>query len=161
LHSLTRLQQLTDHERARRFAQISIDAAARGASITERLLSLARQGDVHTEPVSVSNLLGHMRELLAGSLGSAITVRAEVAPDVPMVLADHNQIETALVNLCINARDAMPDGGTLTLAAEQVHVARRGPCPADVAPGDYVRISIADTGVGMRLGPCPGSDRRR
>jgi PAS domain S-box-containing protein len=88
-----------DHERARRFAQISIDAAARGALITDRLLSFARQGDVRTEAISVSALLSNMRELLASSLGSAITVHTTLAADVPMVLADRSQIETALVNI--------------------------------------------------------------
>ncbi|PPQ27351.1 hypothetical protein CCS01_27785 [Rhodopila globiformis] len=138
-----------DHDRARRFAQISIDAAARGAAITERLLSFARQGEMHTEAIPVTSLLGNLRELLTGSFGSAITVQTAIAPDVPMVLADRAQIETVLVNLGTNAREAMPQGGTLTLSAEPVHVVRGGPFPADVPPGDYVRIAVADTGVGM------------
>jgi CheY-like chemotaxis protein len=87
--------------------------------------------------------------VLARTLGTAITVCARVPHGIPPLLADRAQLETALINLGANARDAMPEGGRLVLAAEAEQVAAGAHHPAGLAPGDYVRLSVADTGTGM------------
>ncbi|PPQ33694.1 PAS domain S-box protein [Rhodopila globiformis] len=138
-----------DIDKSRRLARLAIEATSRGASITRRLLSFARKGELRTEVLSTAALLGDVREVLAHTLGTVITVRCVVPPDVPPVVADRGQLETVLVNLGTNARDAMPHGGTLTLAAAVETVAAGAPHPAGLAPGNYVRLSAADTGDGM------------
>jgi PAS domain S-box-containing protein len=135
-----------DLERTRRLARSAIDAAARGASITQRLLSFARRGTLRAEVIATDELLYSMREVLAHTLGAGIAVLVEVGDRVPPILADRGQLETALVNLGTNARDAMREGGTLTLSAETTD---DGAHPAELAAGHYVRISVADTGCGM------------
>jgi signal transduction histidine kinase/CheY-like chemotaxis protein len=138
-----------------RLAGMVEDAARRGQSVTRRLLAFARRGELRAEALEIGELLGGMREVLAATLGAAVRVEAEAPPGLPPVLADRGQLETVLVNLATNARDAMPRGGTLTLSAAPERV---GPAPADAAgrrppgpraPGDYVRLVVADTGEGM------------
>ncbi len=138
-----------DLDRTRRLARSAIDAAARGASITRRLLSFARRGTLRAEVIATDELLNSMREELAHTLGAGIAVRIAMGDRVPPILADRGQLETALVNLGTNARDAMQEGGTLTLSAEAVETTDDGAHPAELAPGRYVRISVADTGSGM------------
>ncbi|WP_250266021.1 PAS domain S-box protein [Rhodovastum atsumiense] len=138
-----------DHEKTRRLARAAIDASVRGVSITQRLLSFARRGEFRTEVLVPAELLHNVREVLAHTLGTTITVRDMVAGSVPSLLADRGQLETALVNLGTNARDAMPDGGTLTLSAEAEHVGEGDRHPVGLAPGAYVRLSVTDTGTGM------------
>jgi PAS domain S-box-containing protein len=138
-----------DIERTRRLARSAIDAASRGASITQRLLSFARRGTLRAEVVATVDLLNSMREVLAHTLGGGIAVRVSMDDRMPPILADRGQLETALVNLGTNARDAMQDGGTLTLTAAAVETTHGGAHPAELAPGHYVRIDVADTGCGM------------
>lgn len=138
-----------DLDRTRRLARSSINAAARGASITQRLLSFARHGTLTAEVIVTTELLNSMREVLAHSLGTAIIVRVEENAGLPPILADRGQLEKALVNLGTNARDAMPDGGTLTLSAEAVGPMDVGARPQSLAAGRYMRISVADGGSGM------------
>ena len=138
-----------DLARSRRLARSAIDAAARGASITRRLLSFARRDALRAEVIATGELLHSMREVLAHTLGAGIAVRVATGEGVPPILADRGQLETALVNLGTNARDAMPEGGTLTLSAEAVEAAGGGAHPVELAPGRYVRISVADTGCGI------------
>jgi PAS domain S-box-containing protein len=134
----------------RRLAQLAVDATGRGASITRRLLAFGRRGDLRAEPVDVTALLGSLHEILAHTLGAAIEVLIQPGIDVPPLLADKGQLETALVNLATNARDAMPEGGRLTLAAD-VEIVAPGtrPHPSGLAPGRYVRLTVTDNGVGM------------
>ncbi|KAA5607996.1 PAS domain S-box protein [Rhodovastum atsumiense] len=134
-----------DPEKARQLARTAINAASRGASITQRLLSFARRGELRTETIPTADLLDGVREVLAHTLGTLITVRTEAAPGTPPVLSDRGQLETALVNLGTNARDAMPRGGTLTFRATRAD----SDAPATLPPGDYVRIDVIDTGAGM------------
>ena len=138
-----------DHDKIRRLTRTVIAAAGRGASITQRLLSFARRGDLHAVPIATSELISNMREVLAHTLGTTITVGTSVPPSIPAVIADQPQLETAIINLGTNARDAMPDGGTLVLAAEAENVAEGHHHPAGLACGDYVRFSITDDGTGM------------
>jgi len=138
-----------DVERTRRLARSAIDAASRGASITQRLLSFARRGTLRAEVIATVELLNSMREVLAHTLGAGIAVRVAMDDRLPPILADRGQLETALVNLGTNARDAMQEGGTLTLKAAAVETTDDGAHPAELAPGRYVRIDVADTGCGM------------
>jgi signal transduction histidine kinase/ActR/RegA family two-component response regulator len=130
-------------------ARMGLDVAERGASITARLLAFARHGEIHAEAVDAGQLLESLREILVPTLGPAITIEIDVAEQTPAVLVDKGQIETVLVNLAINARDAMPEGGTLTIAAAAEHVGDGTTHPGHIASGDYVRVAVSDTGIGM------------
>ena len=123
------------------------DAAARGASITRRLLALARRDELNAEPIDLAPLLHSLRELMQSMLGSMFTVEVSLAADLPPVLADRRQLETVLINLLTNARDAMPLGGLITVFSEAQTVLD-GSHPS-LAPGHYVRFAITDAGVGM------------
>ena len=138
-----------DGEKARRLAQITLGAVARGTSITQRLLAFARRGNLHLETLVVEDLLNSICEVLAHTLDAAIAVRVDVAPELPPLIADRGQMETVLVNLATNARDAMPDGGMLTLSADAERIVAGTAHPAGLAPGDYIRIIVADNGAGM------------
>jgi PAS domain S-box-containing protein len=133
----------------KRLARMIIDAADRGAAITRRLLAFARRGDLRAERIDPAGLLDGLRDVLAQTLGSPVTVRVEAGPGLPAVMADRGQLETALVNLATNARDAMPDGGTLTLTAAPAEVATEPSNPPGLRPGHYVRLAVTDTGTGM------------
>ncbi|MFO1027963.1 MAG: response regulator [Acetobacteraceae bacterium] len=138
-----------DVDAVRRFAGIILDAAVRGASVTRRLLAFARRGDLRSEPLNAKDLLEGMREVLGSALGSIVDLHIEAPVSLPLMLADKAQLETVLVNLATNARDAMPDGGTLTFAAASDVVEEQCIHPTDLRPGGYVRLTVSDTGVGM------------
>ncbi|WP_165982306.1 PAS domain-containing protein [Dankookia rubra] len=133
----------------RRYLSIASEAAGRGAAVTGRLLSFARRGELRSEPVAPGPLLEGLAELLGSALGPKVMLRTEVHPDLPTLLADKAQLEAVLVNLANNARDAMPDGGALTLTAEEVTVHDAQPPPHGLQPGTYLRLSVADRGEGM------------
>jgi CheY-like chemotaxis protein len=122
--------------------------ASRAASITNRLLSLARRSDLKAEPLDVAPVLEGLREVLVHTLGPRIALHVRAAKDLPRVLADKGQLETALLNLASNARDAIDGDGAITLTAIRDDLAG-GREPVGLAPGRYVRISVADTGIGM------------
>ena len=141
-------RRAADPDAVRRLSAMAVDAAARGAAITGRLLTFARRGELAAVPVSPAALLDAMRDILAHTLGAGIDIHVDAPPGIPDLLADKAQLETALINLAVNARDAMPDGGRLTLAAAAEIIAEP-PHPASLRPGRYVRISLADAGTGM------------
>ena len=130
-----------------RLAGMIAEAAERGASHTRRLLAYSRRGELKVEPVLPNPLLESLRELLGHTLGSEIRIEAAAEPDLPQLLTDRSQLETALINLATNARDAMPDGGVLKLAAARVTIddGEPGGPPA----GDFIRFAVEDTGVGI------------
>ncbi len=126
------------------------ESARRGSTITRRLLAFSRHGDLRSEAINPATLLTSMRELLGHTLGTGIDVRVEARPDLPALLADLGQLETVLVNLGTNARDAMGSTGTLTLSASAEAILDAGPKhPAGLKPGSYVRLAISDSGIGM------------
>jgi CheY-like chemotaxis protein len=128
-----------------RFARMCLDAATRGSAITNRLLAFSRSGALKPQPVPPAHLLENMREILIPTLGVEIAVRIDADPNLPPLIADRSQLETVLVNLSINARDAMPDGGTLIFSAT-----RDGGPDADQSDSSgYIRLDVADTGTGM------------
>jgi PAS domain S-box-containing protein len=138
-----------DQDRVLRHARMIADAAKRGASITSRLLAFSRRGDLHAESLDPGKLLHDMAEVLTHTLGGSVVCKAHVAPGLPPMLADRGQLETVLVNLATNARDAMPTGGVLTMTADAENVTAASPHPIGLPPGRYVRIVVSDTGSGM------------
>lgn len=131
-----------------RYAALIDAATSRASSVTRRLLAFARRDTLRAAPIDVQGLLGGMRELLTHTLGAGITVAIDVQSALPDILADRGQLETVLLNLATNARDAMPSGGRLTLSAA-VHEVLTEDQPLGLARGQYVRLSVTDTGVGM------------
>jgi PAS domain S-box-containing protein len=142
-------QRPGDQEKVQRLARSTLAAAERGTSITKRLLAFARSDELRVEAMATMDVLEGLRDVLTYTLGSTIKVHTDFAENLPPLLADRGQLETALVNLGTNARDAMPNGGVLTLAARPEHVADNPNHPAGLAAGDYVRIDVTDTGTGM------------
>ncbi|MEX0803378.1 MAG: ATP-binding protein [Candidatus Binatia bacterium] len=125
-----------------------LDATKRGATIVQQLLTLARKTEPKLESFNIDSLIGELAQLLRQPFPKTIDVNVELSRDIPPVLADRNQIFQALLNLCVNARDAMPDGGRLTL---KTAVVDRNALPnsEDLTAEKYVRIDVRDTGVGI------------
>jgi signal transduction histidine kinase len=140
-------RRLADNAGALRLVDGAMEGAERGKALTQRLLAFARQQDLRPITVDSPTLLRGTVEMLARSIGPGIEIRTEIAPDLWPARVDPNQLELALLNLGLNARDAMPDGGTLTLSARNETIAAGAVGP--LAAGDYVCLTIADTGVGM------------
>ena len=149
LGSLSLLEKrLPDEPQGRRLLQNAVQGAQRGAALTQRLLAFSRRQELKPESVDFAELVNGMSELLERALGHGIELSCAFPADLPPVLADANQLELALLNVALNARDAMPNGGLVrvTASAEGVRV-KGGDLPLE--SGDYVRISVTDTGVGM------------
>lgn len=134
-------------ERAGRLIGGALESAERARLLVQRLLGFARRQALQTRSVDLAGLLDGMRDLIASSIGASVELHLRIDPALPPTLVDPNQLELALLNLCVNARDAMPGGGMLTLAAEPAALGL-GEVP-QVTPGLYVRISVIDTGTGM------------
>ncbi len=132
-------------ERLLRFATNALSAAERGARLTAQLLAFSRVQRLEVRPTYVSPLIEEMRPLLRNVLGPGIEKDFDLDPHLTPVLADPTQLEVAVLNLAINARDAMPEGGTLTISSRK----RRITSDPELHPGTYVELSIADTGAGM------------
>ncbi|MHC2465730.1 hybrid sensor histidine kinase/response regulator [Bradyrhizobium embrapense] len=138
-------KRMPEDPRLRRLVDGALQGAERGASLTQRLLAFARQQDLRAVPVDLGALVRDMSELLERSLGPRIGLRLDIPDGLPAACVDTNQLELAVLNLAINARDAMPDGGVIEirLAAFQ----SKGD-PA-LQPGNYLRLSVIDSGTGM------------
>jgi len=136
-------------DRDQRTIAAALQAAERAKTLVQRLLAFARRQPLQSAAVDAGRLIEGMAELIASTVGPRIRVRVEIAPDLPSCLADSNQVEMALLNLSVNARDAMPEGGTLTIAAAPHRLTEQD---GELGPGRYVRLSVADTGCGMDEG---------
>ncbi|NRP21927.1 Blue-light-activated protein [Ensifer adhaerens] len=147
LGNLELLRKHVAHDaKALRLVEGALQGAERGASLTQRLLAFARRQDLEVEPVDIAALLSNMLELLVRSVGSAILLTADIDDDLPPVLVDGNQVELALLNLVVNARDAMPGGGAITICLREYKDVQ----PADhLSEGAFVCLSVSDDGVGM------------
>jgi PAS domain S-box-containing protein len=124
-------------------------AARRAAALTHRLLAFSRRQTLAPEPTDVNRLVAGMEELIRRTVGPAVAVEVVAAGGLWSTLVDSNQLENALLNLCINARDAMPDGGRLTIETANRWLDGRAAAARDLEPGQYVALSVSDTGVGM------------
>ena len=135
-------------ERERRLMAGALESAERAKTLVQRLLAFARRQPLQPVAVALPALVEGMAELIGSTLGPAIKLRIELAADLPPAKADPNQLEMALLNLAVNARDAMPEGGILTVAASLESVrGNRG--DAGLRQGHYLRLSVSDTGTGM------------
>jgi PAS domain S-box-containing protein len=133
-----------------RFMEAASTSASRAAALTHRLLAFARRQSLDPKAVDINQLLSSVEELLRRTLGEQTRVTIAPFRGLWPTLVDANQLENALLNLAINARDAMPDGGELTLATANVERIEPGDAPGDVeVSGDYVMVSVSDSGVGM------------
>lgn len=134
-------------ERERRLIDGALQSAERAKTLVQRLLAFARRQPLQSVPVDIPTLVEEMAGLFGSTVGPNIDVRVELAPDLPPALADANQLEMALLNLAVNARDAMPQGGELTLVALHENVPPKN--AAGLQPGQYIRLRVGDTGTGM------------
>jgi len=132
-----------------RYVTAAQGAAKRAAAVAQRLLSFSRRQSLTPKPTDVAQLVDGLAELLRQTAGSRIAIEIAHGDDLWPALVDPNQLENVLLNLAINARDAMPNGGTLGLHAANCAVDARAGRLLDVAPGEYLSVSVADTGVGM------------
>ena len=132
-----------------RFVEAAIDGANRAANLTQRLLAFSRQQPLSPEPLVINRLVAGMSELLSRTLGEHIHVETVLAAGLWQIRADPAQLENTILNLAVNARDAMPDGGKLTIEAQNVFVDDSYAHEYAIAPGQFVMIAVADTGLGM------------
>jgi CheY-like chemotaxis protein len=139
-------KRLPDDPGIRRLIDGARQGAQRGASLTQRMLAFARQQDLRTTSADLGTLVRGMQELLRRSLGPNNELRLHIEPNLPPAEVDAHQVELAILNLAINARDAMPDGGVIELRVDQKQVTYDF---ERLRPGTYLRIQVADTGVGM------------
>ena len=129
-----------------RYIEAAMSSANRAASLTHRLFAFARRQSLNTRAVDINHMVVSMEELLRRTIGESIELEIDLNSSLRLTHTDEHQLENALLNLVINARDAMPDGGRLLIQTEVVHVAVLHDA---LTPGDYVRLSVQDTGTGM------------
>ena len=134
-------------ERERRLIDGALQSAERAKVLVQRLLAFARRQPLQPVSVDIAKLVEGMVGLIGSTLGPTIDVRVDVTPDLPPAKADPNQLEMALLNLAVNARDAMPRGGELTIKAKRASVSRGH--ASGLQPGEYVLLCVIDTGTGM------------
>ncbi len=144
--SLQLIHKRVDDPKVLTLLDYAIQSVQRGAALTQRMLAFARRQELKLELIDVPSLVRDMAELLQRSLGSRITIETRFPLQLKPVLADSNQLEMALLNLAVNARDAMPEGGTIIIAASELQVinGRDG-----LTPGAFVCLSLSDSGHGM------------
>jgi signal transduction histidine kinase/ActR/RegA family two-component response regulator len=149
LGSLSMLEKrLPEDPRSHRLLQNAVQGAQRGAALTQRLLAFSRRQALKPEAVSVPLLVNGMKGLLERALGHGIELQTQFQEGLPPALVDANQLELALLNVALNARDAMPGGGKLSVSAAQATCALNAGEPM-LQAGDYVRIVVIDNGAGM------------
>src|SRR5665213_2111237 len=130
------------------YVEFAMDGLNRAANVTQRILAFSRRQPLAPNPVKLSRLTTEMGDLLRQSVGAGIAVETRLAADW-WTLCDENQMENVILNLAINSRDAMPEGGKLVVETADLHLARPEAPFADAPPGDYVRLSVIDNGAGM------------
>ena len=124
----------------------ALAGAERGSTLTKRMLAFARRQELKPKSVQLKALIENMEDLLKRSVGPLVSISTSIDRQLPAVLVDPHQLELALINLALNARDAMPNGGEVVIAA---HRAQSGLQPLELTDGDYVSLLVSDTGVGM------------
>jgi PAS domain S-box-containing protein len=132
-----------------RYMRIAQDAAQRAAALTNRLLAFSRRQTLDPKPTDINQLVHGMDELIRRTVTPAVSVTLACAPDLWAVLADQNQLENALLNLCINAKDAMPGGGSLIIETQNQTLADAEARTLELPATEYVSLTVSDTGAGM------------
>jgi PAS domain S-box-containing protein len=140
-------KRVPDDPKITRLLDSAIQGAQRGAALTQRMLAFARRQDLRPEPVDVPDLVRGMTDLLQRSIGPMVRIETRFPLGLSLAQVDANQLELALLNLVVNARDAMPDGGTITIAGQEQTIGSNH--ISGLAPGRYVCLSVSDTGQGM------------
>jgi PAS domain S-box-containing protein len=138
-------KRMPQDEKLMKLLDNAMQGAQRGASLTQRMLAFARRQELKPEPVNVDRLIGGMTDMLSRALGPTIEVVTEFPTQIAPVMIDANQLELAILNLAVNAKDAMPLGGRIEIGATQATAEQN----AALKPGRYVRLTISDTGEGM------------
>jgi len=136
----------TDDSKIHQFLDNALQGARRGAVLTQRMLAFARRQELALGSLDVPSTVRGMTGLLHSSLGPSISVDTHFADDLPKAYADANQFELAILNLAMNARDAMPEGGTIFIGAQKITNTEED---LGLKPGDYICVSVRDTGTGM------------
>jgi PAS domain S-box-containing protein len=139
-------RRMNFEERDQKLLDNAVQAAERGAQLTQRMLAFARRQELEQKPVDLPDLVRGMSGLLDRTLGPGISIETRFPLSLPRVLVDPNQIDSALLNLAVNARDAMPSGGSLVISAHEVVV---GPGSSQMGEGRYVCLAVKDSGEGM------------
>ncbi len=140
----------SDSARVRQAADMAMHGAQRAAGLTARLLAFARRQPLNPTPLAINASVRDLTDLLHRTLGETIDLECVFGRSVWTIEADHNQLESAIVNLAVNARDSMPNGGKLTIETANAEFDQRhAEMDAEVIPGQYVLISVSDTGSGM------------
>jgi len=141
-------ESLVDQPHLQRWASMTKDAADRGAELTLRLLAYSRRQTLEPVSVDLNEIVTELQPLVARSIGESITVASSLAEDLWSATLDRGQIDQALLNIVLNARDAMPQGGTLHIATDNAHLSLVETA-SEAKPGDFVCITVSDTGSGM------------
>jgi signal transduction histidine kinase len=142
------VEDLEDLPHLRRTAELIVHMAENGSRLVHKLLTFSRRQALHPQPLAIDEAIESLTALLSRTIGEQVEIRTDIAPGLPEVIVDHAEFEAALINLAVNARDAMPGGGRLLLEAKAVTV--DGEEFANwLAAGSYIRVAVSDTGVGM------------
>lgn len=150
LQLLARREAVAQDDKARSWIDSALKAVERGAGLSQRLLAFARRQQLETVTIDVNELLEGMEDMLIRTLGENIELEVHRARALPLIRTDLSQLENAILNLAVNARDAMPGGGQLTIEASHVTLTQRyADTHFEVEPGEYVLIAVTDTGEGM------------
>jgi PAS domain S-box-containing protein len=132
-----------------RYTTAARDAAQRAAALTHRLLAFSRRQTLDPRPTDIPALIAGLEDLIRRTVGAGIHLEVQAAADTGTVRVDPTQLENVLLNLCINARDAMPTGGVLTIETQNQHLEATAAAERGLPPGRYVALAVADTGCGM------------
>jgi two-component system cell cycle sensor histidine kinase/response regulator CckA len=142
--------ELQQNPNAHKMAQLALGASLRGSGLVRQLLAFSRRQALEPKVFDINELIAGATDILGWTLGEQIKVEENLAADLWLAAADQMQVESALVNLAINARDAMPDGGRFTIATANKHLdARYAADNLEVTPGEYVMLAVSDTGIGI------------
>lgn len=141
--------KLADRERALHLVEQILGSAQRAAKLTRSLLAFSRKQQILISPISLNELIAQMQELLAGVIGAEVELNTELSEEELIILADRGQIEQVVMNLVINARDSMPQGGRLTISTCASQPADHMLADGSAAAGRYALLSLADTGIGI------------
>ncbi|PTQ74272.1 response regulator [Pseudomonas sp. GV071] len=141
--SLDLIARRPDSEKVVKWTEAGLKAADRGAKLTAQLLAFSRSQKLELQPLRINNVIRDMHDLLVRTIGTTVRIKLNLEPSEQLALSDPTQLELAILNLALNARDAMPTGGSLTITTQH------HPEPAEGAPHGVMQVCVADTGVGM------------